>query len=548
MAIETLLEARSYKDQKLAAKMKMLYVNLFVSAPVNFFSASMIFFSLYQPVSQIAILHWYIAVIGVTLFRMGSIVVYHRYTQYNSFLYLFFIVGAVLSAMTWGFCASCLMPPDNILQQTIIIVIVAGVSAGALQMFQASFLVNVLYLTIVLVPTCLWLILQDSLTYYILGGSILSYLIFTIVTAWRGSQAIEESLQLRFDNMALIEDLSASNYQLVLINNMNETLQTCQQSEEAYLVINHSAEGLFSNLSGGLIVGEMMANDMKTVLQWGGHPNLKKNMVPKDCWALRTGHAYIVNDSKKQLLCSHYESPPQGGTMCVPQISHSGASAVMVIMARPGELITTHQQRLANTFNDVIKLSLMNIRLLEMLNQQSIRDPLTLLYNRRFLDEALPRELARINREKKCLCVCMIDIDFFKQFNDNYGHEAGDEVLKVIGKLLTESIRKNDIACRLGGEEFILIFVDTAMDAVLPKVQKICENIKNARLTFREQLLSRITVSVGVAEAPIHGNNVKDLLRAADEALYTAKKNGRDRTVAYGQQMDEDNKNLIFTS
>ena len=548
MVLDNTLDIRAYKDQKLSAKMKMLYVNLCVSAPVNFLSASIIFFSLYHPMSDMAIVYWYIAVIGVTFLRLGSILVYHRYSEHHAFLYGFFTVGAIFSAMTWGFCASYLMPPDNLLQQIVIIVIVAGVSAGALQMFQASFLVNVLYLSIVLVPACVWLILQDSMTYYILGGSILSYLIFTIVTAWRGYKAIEESLQLRFDNMALIEDLSASNSQLVLINNMNEALQTCQGSDEAYLVISHSAGELFAHISGGLIVGKTATNELKTVMQWGDHPNLKQNITPRDCWALRTGRAYVVNDSTKQLLCSHFESTPKGGTMCLPQISHSGVSGVTVIMAAPGHHISTHQQQLANTFNDVIKLSLINIRLLEMLNEQSIRDPLTLLYNRRFLDETLSRELMRIVREKEQLCVCMVDIDFFKQFNDTYGHEAGDEVLKMISKLLIENIRKNDIACRLGGEEFVLIFIGTTLDSVLSKLHYICENIKNARLIFREQLLSRITVSVGVSEAPIHGHTTKDILRAADEALYIAKKSGRDRIVVYGQEIGASKKKIVVDS
>ncbi len=545
MVVDNILEARAYEDQKLSAKIKMLYVNLCVSAPVNFLSASIIFFSLYHSTTNTGILKWYIAVFAVTLFRMGSVIVYHRYSKYNLFLYSFFIVGAIFSAMTWGFCASYLMPPDNLLQQTIIIVIVAGVSAGALQMFQASFLINVLYLLIMLVPVCVWLILQDSITDYILGGSILSYLIFAIATAWRGYKSIEESLQLRFDNMALIKDLSASNTQLVSINSMNEALQTCQELDEAYSVISHGAEKLFSHLSGGLIIANVMTNELETVMQWGEHPNLKKSLVTKDCWALRTGHAYIVNDFNNQLMCSHFESQPEGGAMCVPQISNSGVIGVLVIMAKAGQVITTHQQQLANTFNDVIKLSLINIRLLEILNEQTIRDPLTSLYNRRFLDETLPRELIRIDREKAHLCVCMVDIDFFKQFNDTNGHEAGDEALKILAKLLTENIRKNDIACRLGGEEFVLVFIDTDLNSVMPKVQKICENIKNARLTFRDQLLSKITVSVGVAQARIHGHNMKDLLRSADEALYTAKQNGRDQIVVYDQQMEDDKKNIV---
>lgn len=180
-------------------------------------------------------------------------------------------------------------------------------------------------------------------------------------------------------------------------------------------------------------------------------------------------------------------------------------------------------------FNDTVKLALSNIMLRASLQQQSIHDPLTLLYNRRYLDEALPRELSRIIRTNQPLCVCMIDIDHFKIFNDTHGHEAGDEVLKHIGKILNENFRGSDIACRFGGEEFIVILVNSELSAVVSRMQSLREKIKSENILFENKVLPPITISIGIAEAPTYGDTSEKIISAADHALYQAKHNGRDR-------------------
>lgn len=685
---DMLIEGIPFRDQMNAAKVKMLYKNLYVSVPVNFFSASIVFFSLYETARDPIYLTWIFAVAIVSLYRVSALYLYRLYPKKNQLLLNYFIIGAFLSALLWGICASYFMPLDNLLQQTLIIVVIAGVTAGGLQMLQASFFANSLYILTVILPACIWLYLQSSYFYLILAVAMTSYLFFTLVAAFRGYKAVEHSLKLVFENLALVEDLSTSNEKLTtayhiiedneirlkdiqenapigmavisldnewleinqalcsilgygkielkekslaeitannghvdtlaarakilqgeidhiqtekqyihkngqliwvlvneslvhdsqrkplyfisqiqdiserkqnelmltelnektqsmliqlqqrelemgFINKMNVTLQTCHESSEAYLIINNMAEQLFLQMNGGLIVAEPSTQYLETTCQWGSHDLLKKTISLNDCWALRTGHAYIVDHPEKDLICNHFNSPPEGGYICVPQISQTGVVGLLVLTAAAGQTITLHQQQLASNFNDVIKLSLTNIRLLEMLNEQSLHDPLTNLYNRRFLDETLQRELSRIVREDNRLCVCMLDIDFFKKFNDVNGHEAGDEVLKFIGQLLLENTRKTDIVCRLGGEEFVLVFIDSHLEGVVSKLQMICELIKNAKVNFRGQLLPQITVSIGIAEAPKHGTESKNILRAADEALYSAKENGRDCIVIY---------------
>ena len=170
-----------------------------------------------------------------------------------------------------------------------------------------------------------------------------------------------------------------------------------------------------------------------------------------------------------------------------------------------------------------------NARMIEVLRAQAVRDPLTGLFNRQYLDETLLRELRRSRRTRSPLSVAMLDIDHFKIFNDTYGHAAGDEVLRALGKLLRDTVRASDIACRYGGEEFVLVLIDADLAAALPSVERICHHIKRKQCSYQGQVLPAITVSAGLAQYPVHGTSPEALLGAADKALYAAKNAGRDR-------------------
>jgi diguanylate cyclase (GGDEF)-like protein/PAS domain S-box-containing protein len=179
------------------------------------------------------------------------------------------------------------------------------------------------------------------------------------------------------------------------------------------------------------------------------------------------------------------------------------------------------------------ELAAVNARMMQVLRAQAVRDPLTGLFNRQYLDETLGRELRRAHRRGAPLSVAMLDIDHFKIFNDTYGHAAGDEVLRELGNVLRETGRGSDIACRYGGEEFVLVLLDADLAAALPSVERICGEIKRRRCVYRGQTLPGISVSAGLAQYPVHGGSPEELLRAADEAMYAAKRAGRDRIEVY---------------
>ena len=169
----------------------------------------------------------------------------------------------------------------------------------------------------------------------------------------------------------------------------------------------------------------------------------------------------------------------------------------------------------------------------EALRVQAIRDPLTGLYNRRHMEEALGREVARAERGHLSLSVLMLDLDHFKRFNDTAGHPAGDVLLKQVGTLVDQRTRKEDVACRYGGEEFVLILPGMPFDVARRRAEELRRAIGEASVEYGGQSLGSVTISVGVASYPQHGIAGAELLSAADKALYCAKDRGRNQVVTY---------------
>ncbi len=169
-----------------------------------------------------------------------------------------------------------------------------------------------------------------------------------------------------------------------------------------------------------------------------------------------------------------------------------------------------------------------------LLREQSVRDHLTGLFNRRYMEETLERELLRATRKQLLLDIIMLDVDNLKQFNDTWGHAAGDEILRELGSLLLRQVRGEDIACRYGGDEFIIILPDASREVIRERVDLICEYARLFYLQFEGQSLAAVTLSLGVAVYPEDGATSTGILRAVDAALYRAKHDGRSRVVVAG--------------
>ena len=224
--------------------------------------------------------------------------------------------------------------------------------------------------------------------------------------------------------------------------------------------------------------------------------------------------------------------------MCVPMMAHGEMMGLLCLS--PGQdnaskPFTTEQitseERLARTLAEQSALALANLNMRDALKMQSIRDPLTGLFNRRYMEESLDRELRRAERKQFKLGILMIDVDHFKNLNDTFGHEAGDAVLRSFGTLLKDFFRAEDIVCRYGGEEFTVILPETSLAAATKRASELCVSTKQMVVQHRREVLRPVTISIGVAILGEHGTTAASLLSAADSALYQAKEQGRDRVI-----------------
>ena len=367
---------------------------------------------------------------------------------------------------------------------------------------------------------------------YLVGGERVIQCNIRDVTARKQAEEIT-----RRDNEELVDrvrELRRRDSDMQVLNRMTELLQMCSTHEEIYSVIGLMADELFPGMNGFLAI--LGARDrLETVARWGADPPPEAVFALEDCWAMRRGKPHEVLDAQGSLLCRHFIHRPFTGYLCVPLMVQGetlGVLSLIGLSKGKGEHALS-QKSLGVLVGEDLKLSLFNLRLRQRLREQATRDPLTGLYNRRYLEESLDRELHRTNREGAPLCVAMLDLDYLKQFNDTFGHEAGDRVLRELGRVLSEKLRKSDICCRFGGEEFVLVLPGSSLADAQHRVEQIRLLVKGLQVRHDDRILGRLTVSGGVAASPEHGSTGPELLRAADDALYSAKQAGRDQVLAF---------------
>ncbi len=341
------------------------------------------------------------------------------------------------------------------------------------------------------------------------------------------------------DLLVLVNELKMVESEMQLLNRMNDLLQTCTTQEEAYQVVGMSMSELSTGRSGFLAIYHASDQNLQRVAHWGDKAPVDTFISLEDCWALRRGQPHTVVDPQDGLLCRHFVDPPGTGYLCVPMMLKGktlGLLCLMDVGVRKGEH-RDRERQLALMVGESIKLSLSNLNLRKKLSEQATRDPLTGLFNRRYLEDSLSRELHRARRIKSPLCIAMLDLDHFKSFNDTFGHQAGDLLLRELGQLLREKLRQSDIACRYGGEEFVIVMPESSLADTFQRMEEIRVLVKKLEIRYGEQLLGTITLSAGIAGTREHGGvTMREFLQAADSALYAAKQAGRDRVAVYQER------------
>jgi len=316
-----------------------------------------------------------------------------------------------------------------------------------------------------------------------------------------------------------------------------DILQSCQTVEEAYAIAASVLPGTFSSPAGALCITSASRNIVEAVSLWGAEAATEKTFGPDDCWALRRGKINRVKESGSPLRCAHVKGFPANGYLCAPLAAQGETLGVLYLECPAGDSTGDASdparilERQVTAVGERLSLALANLRLREALQQQSIRDTLTGLYNRRFMEESLARELGRASRTGKPVSMIMMDIDHFKRFNDTFGHQAGDALLKALGEFVNQRTRGQDVACRYGGEEFALILAGCSLENACKRAHVLREELRLLKVQHGGQAMA-ITLSMGVASFPAQANNAETLVKAADDALYRAKKEGRDRVVA----------------
>ena len=334
---------------------------------------------------------------------------------------------------------------------------------------------------------------------------------------------------------ALVDELRKRDAEMQLLNRVNDLLQACNTQEEAYQVIGLMAGELFAGQDGCLAIVRPGNTDLEMIAQWGEKTLVESTFPMDDCWAIRRGQPHEVLDPQTSLLCHHFVDPPNDGYLCIPLTVQGESLGLLCLMGDGAKANEPRlgRRNLALTLGEAIKFSLFNLRLQEKLREQATRDPLTGLFNRRYLEDSLDRELHRAQRKQSALSIVMLDLDHFKLFNDTFGHDAGDLLLRELGKTLQSVLRQSDISCRYGGEEFVLVFPDSSLADTRKRAEEIRVLVKDLKIRHEDRQLGTVTVSAGIATAPEHGTTAHDLLRSADDALYAAKQGGRDRLIAF---------------
>jgi len=348
-------------------------------------------------------------------------------------------------------------------------------------------------------------------------------------------QQAEETIQAANAKLqALVAQVEARNRAMTLANELADMLQACQASEEAYKAISHFMPKFFPDDVGALYMLNNSRNLFEAVAVWGQKPQTVPVFDPEECWSVRRGRVHKVENPQEGLLCRHVTQGFSGWYMCIPLIAQGETLGVFHIQSQcqveeQEAGMAAAREQLALAVAEDMALAIANLRLRETLRSQAIRDPLTGLFNRRYMEETMDRELSRVVRQGVPLGVLMMDLDLFKEYNDTFGHSGGDDLLRALGTLIKSQIRVEDIACRFGGEEFMLIMPGTTLGVALERAKILRQAVKEMHLHHRG--LKPITISVGVAVYPDHGAISLDIIKAADAALYRAKQAGRDRVM-----------------
>ena len=327
-----------------------------------------------------------------------------------------------------------------------------------------------------------------------------------------------------------------------LLTAARDELQLCVDLEQVYASSANGFGRLLAGTSGSLCMMNNSRQLVEVVAAWSGPdgPSLVEDaFVPEACCGLRLGQPRWRRPEISAIHCSHFPEGAAERYLCLPIAAHGNTLGVLYVQCA-GEEQRSRVLEHMDGLRQLVQLTGMAIATLNLrvkLENQSIRDSLTGLFNRHFMQISLERELARAARRRQSLAVFMLDLDHFKKFNDAYGHAAGDMALQAVAEVFKANVRAEDVICRYGGEEFTIILPDLSLPMAVERADGIRRGVEAVRVPLDGEVLSEFSVSIGVAVYPVDGEQGEMLLRHADLALYRAKRMGRNRVEQHQREL-----------
>ncbi|MGI4879678.1 MAG: diguanylate cyclase [Janthinobacterium lividum] len=327
------------------------------------------------------------------------------------------------------------------------------------------------------------------------------------------------------DHLVIAIDTQEARQQSVeMLSEMAQRLQAIQADGELSAVLGTFIPRLLPGVAGALYVHNHSRNMLFRMSTWGNLQSSPEMFPPGDCWGLRRGKTHLVEQPGADIICAH-TAECAAEQRCEPILA---GGEVLGLIYIEGTIAGESGFRLSGLMESVA-LALVNDNLRSRLREQSIRDPLTKLFNRRYMEEALALETGRAERSGAPLSIVMCDVDHFKRFNDSNGHEAGDLLLAAVAGLIQSHFRTGDIVCRYGGEEFTVIAPGASSTLVQERVEALRMAIHDLSVSHEGHKLGPITMSFGIDTWSAGGDRLMNtLLAEADRALFRAKRLGRD--------------------
>lgn len=380
-------------------------------------------------------------------------------------------------------------------------------------------------------------IARVHMTLIVLSIAAVCVMVTVAIVISRANRARYNALEVRSESERNLMDQQLHLAQEVkLLGELNEWLQSSRSLDELFDMVIKFMRHMLPECAGSIYVYSNSRDVLDGVSSWNDGA-LKRHIHPEACWGLRRGRTYTYGTSEVDFVCEHAEPHDETPYFCFPILAHGETVGLMHLKKRPDVNVEAFlaARKLAQMCAEQISMAIANVRMRDQLQEQSIRDPLTGLFNRRHMIDRLRHLVDLSGRSSRKVHVIYLDLDHFKRFNDTHGHDAGDFVLRAVGEVLDASCSNDEVACRMGGEEFVVLWPDVSEADLKTRLSALCRKISGLSLSYQGKTLPKITASVGVANTPDHGNLPQDVLRAADEAMYLAKHNGRDQVIFAGQ-------------